>query len=62
MTDRIGTTEARAEGFYCVILGRDPPVIASWARGEGWLAGDLKPWPPYAVTRLVFKPWLVPVA
>ena len=28
--DRIATTEARLEGFYWVILGQNPPVIAYW--------------------------------
>ena len=64
--DRIGTTEVRQEGFYWVVLGRNPPEIAYWERGEWWLAGDPKPWQPDAVTavseRLVFKPRLVPVA
>ena len=62
---RIATTEARLEGFYLVILGQNPPVIAYWKRGEWWLAGDAKPWHPEAVIvaseRLVFKPRLVPV-
>jgi hypothetical protein len=53
-------------GFYWVVLGRNPPEIAYWERGEWWLAGDPKPWQPEAVTvvsdRLVFKPRLVPVA
>jgi hypothetical protein len=39
MSDRIGTIEAREEGFYWVILGRNPPEIAYWERGEWWLAG-----------------------
>ena len=30
---RIGTTEARQEGFYWVVLGRNPPEIAYWERG-----------------------------
>jgi hypothetical protein len=38
--DRIGTTEAREEGFYWVVLGQNPPEIAYWERGEWWLAGD----------------------
>ena len=66
MSDRIATTEARLEGFYWVILGRNPPEIAYWERGEWWLAGDARPWRPEAVTvaseRLVFKPQLVPAA
>ena len=66
MGDRIGTTEARPEGFYWVVLGQNPPEIAYWERGEWWLAGDPKPWQPEAVTvasdRLVFKPRLAPVA
>ena len=32
--DRIATTEARSEGFYWVVLGRNPPEIAYWERGE----------------------------
>jgi hypothetical protein len=64
--DRLGTTEARMEGFYWVVLGKNPPEIAYWERGEWWLAGNPKPWQPEAVTvasdRLVFKPRLVPVA
>jgi hypothetical protein len=63
---RIATTEARLEGFYWVILGRNPPEIAYWERGEWWLAGDAKPWQPEAATvvseRLVFTPRLKPVA
>jgi hypothetical protein len=65
MSDRTATTEARLEGFYWVILGRNPPEIAYWERGEWWLAGDPKPWHPEAVTvvseRLVFKPRMKPV-
>jgi hypothetical protein len=64
--DRIAITEARREGFYLVVLGRNPPEIAYWERGEWWLAGDPKPWRQEAVNvvsdRLVFKPRLVPVA
>jgi hypothetical protein len=64
--DHIGTTEAREEGFYWVILGQNPPEIAYWERGEWWLAGDPRPWKPEAGTvasdRLVFKPRLTPVA
>lgn len=64
--DRIATTEAQLEGFYWVILGQSPPVIAYWKRGEWWLAGDTKPWRPEVATvvseRLVFKPRLAPVA
>jgi hypothetical protein len=64
--DRIATTEARLEGFYWVILGQNPPVIAYWKRGEWWLAGEARPWHPEAVTvaseRLVFKPRLAPVS
>ena len=60
------TTEARAEGFYWVVFGQNPPEIASWKRGEWWLAGDPKPWHSEAVTvasdRLVFRPRLAPVA
>ena len=66
MTDQIGTTEARAEGFYWVMLGKNPPEIAYWERGEWWLAGNATPWQPDAVTvvseRLVFRPRLTPVA
>jgi hypothetical protein len=40
MTDWFGTTGARQEGFYWVVLGRNPPEIAYWERGEWWLAGD----------------------
>jgi hypothetical protein len=36
MSDRVGTTEAREEGFYRVILGQNPPEIAEW-----WLAGNV---------------------
>ena len=64
--DRIGTTEARPEGFYWVVLGRNPPEIAYWERGEWWLCGEDRSWHADAVTvasdRLVFKPRLVPVA
>jgi hypothetical protein len=49
MSDRIGTTEARPEGFYWVILGQNPPQIAYWD-GGWWRASDSKPWPPEAVT------------
>jgi hypothetical protein len=56
------TTETLPEGFYWVVLGRNPPE----ERGEWWLAGDAKPWHSEAVTvvsdRLVFKPRLMPVA
>jgi hypothetical protein len=66
MSERIGTTEARLEGFYRVIPGQNPPEILCWERGEWWLARDPKPWQPEAVTtvseRLVFKPPLAPVA
>jgi len=66
MTDQIGTTEARQEGFYWVMLGKNPPEIARWECGEWWLSGDPKPWHPEEVTvvseRLVFKPRLSPVA
>jgi hypothetical protein len=48
-----GVMEAREEGFYRAVLGQNPPEIAYWERGEWWLAGDSKPFPPYAVTRLV---------
>jgi hypothetical protein len=65
MSDRIGTTEVRQEGFYWVVLGQNPPEIAYRERGEWWLAGDPRPWKPEAVTavsdRLVFKPRLMPV-
>ena len=40
MTDQIGTTEARPDGFYWVMLGKNPPEIAYWERDEWWLAGD----------------------
>ncbi len=56
----------REEGFYWVILGKNPPEIAYWERGEWWLAGEARPWQAEAVTvvsdRLVFKPRLAPVA
>ena len=62
VTDRIATTEARLEGFYWVILGKNPPEIAYWERGEWWLAGNATPWQPDAMSvvseRLVFKPRL----
>jgi hypothetical protein len=32
----------RAEGFYWVVLGQNPPEIAN----EWWLAGDAKPLQP----------------
>jgi hypothetical protein len=64
--DRLGTTEARAEGFYWVVLGKNPPEIAHWERGEWWLAGEPTPRLTAEVTvasdRLVFKPQLVPMA
>ena len=57
---------ARAEGFYWVELGQNPPEIAYWERGEWWLAGDARPWQPDAVNvlsdKLVFRPRLTPVA
>lgn len=57
---------ALPEGYYWVQLGRNPPEIAYWERGEWWLAGDARPWHPDAVTlvseRIVFKPKLMPVA
>ena len=60
------TSEARKEGFCWVVLGRNPPEIASWERGEWRLAGNPKPWHPEAVTvvsdRLVFTPRLKPGA
>ena len=66
MSERIAATEAREEGFYWVVLGKSPPEIACWEGGEWWLAGELKPWGPEAVTvvsdRLVFNPKPVPVA
>jgi hypothetical protein len=66
MTDRTATTEARPEGFYWVVLGLNRPEIASWERGEWWLAGDPEPWQPEGCSvvsdRLVFKPKLAPVA
>jgi hypothetical protein len=31
MTDRIGTTEAREEGFYWVILGTRPRTGRCWS-------------------------------
>jgi hypothetical protein len=34
MSERIGTAEARPEGFYWVILGHNRPEIAYWVRGE----------------------------
>jgi hypothetical protein len=66
MTDQIGTTDARPEDFYWVVLDNKPPEIAYWERGEWLLAGDGRPWRAEAVTvvseRLVFKPRLTPVA
>jgi hypothetical protein len=57
---------ARAEGFYWVVLGQNPPEVAFWERGQWWLAGYYRSWQPDAVTvvsdRLVFKPRLMPVA
>jgi hypothetical protein len=53
MTGRIATTEVRQEGFYWVVLGRNPPEIAYWERGEWWLAGNAQPWHPDAVTAAV---------
>jgi hypothetical protein len=65
LTDLRGDRIGAAGRFYGVILGRNPPEIAYWERGEWWLAGDAKPWYPEAVTvasdRLVFKPRLSPV-
>jgi hypothetical protein len=63
--ERIATTEARLEGFYWVILGQNPPVIAYWKRGEWRLAGEARPWlevVTVASERLVFKPRLPPIA
>ena len=55
----------REEGFYWVVLGRNPPEVA-WERGEWWLAGDAKPWQPDAVTaiseRLIYRQSLKPVS
>jgi hypothetical protein len=66
MSERVGSTEAREEGFYWVILGQSPPEIAFGERGEWWLAGDARPWQAETVTilsdRLVFKRYLAPVA
>jgi hypothetical protein len=66
MSDRVGTTEARQEGSYWVILGQNPPEIAYWERGQWWLAGHSRPWHQEAVTvvseRLVFTPRPAPVA
>ena len=66
MSDLIGRTETRPDGFYWVILGQNPPEIAFWNRGQWWLAGDQRSWHTDAVTvvsdRLVFKPQLAPVA
>ena len=39
MSEQIGTTVVRQEGFYWVILGQNPPEIAYWERGEWWLLG-----------------------
>ena len=52
--------EPRAEGFCWVILGRNPPEIAYWERGDWWPAGDARPWQAEAVCsdRLVFRPQL----
>lgn len=49
MSDQVGTTEARPEGFYWVIPGT-PPEIAYWERDEWWLAGGPKPWQPEGET------------
>jgi hypothetical protein len=66
MDDQVGTTAARVEGFYWVVLGQNPPEIACWDGVSGGLAGDPKPRQPEAVRavseRLVFKPRLAPVA
>ena len=49
-----------------MVPGQNPPEIAYWERGEWWLAGDARPWQPYAVNvlsdKLVFNPRLTPVA
>jgi hypothetical protein len=50
VSDRIGTTAAREEGFYWVMLGNNPPEIAYWERGEWWLAGNARPWQAEAVS------------
>jgi hypothetical protein len=57
-------SEAREEGFYWVVLGHNPPEIASWERGEWWLTGVAKRWQPAAMSvvsgKLVFRPRLTP--
>ena len=40
LIDQSGTTEMREEGFYWVILGKNPPEIAYRERGEWWLSGN----------------------
>jgi hypothetical protein len=64
--ERMDEPETREEGFYSVVLGRNPPEIAYWERGEWWLCGEDRSWHADAVTvasdRLVFKPRLAPVA
>ena len=56
----VDAVRTRAEGFYWVVLGQNPPEIAYWERREWWLAGDPTPWQPQAVTvvsdRLIFRP------
>ena len=56
----VDAVPTRAEGFYWVVLGQNPPEIARWERGEWWLAGDAKPWQHEVVTvasdRLIFRP------
>ena len=63
---RSNDPNARAEGFYWMVLGQNPPEIAYWERGEWWLAGDARPWQPDAANvlsdKLVFRPRLTPVA
>ena len=38
MTDQIGTTEARPDGFYWVMLGKNPPETTGSAASGGWPA------------------------
>jgi hypothetical protein len=57
VNDPIGTTAARPDGFYWVILGQNPPEIAYWERGEWWLEqkGECDVWPKAANGRLPLR-------